>query len=44
MDHFRRHVPGGTLPTFGFIIALGSFRFWQREFKAMVDASRRSEP
>ena len=30
----KRHVPWyGTLPTFGFIIALGSFRFWQRELK-----------
>ena len=30
----RRHVPWyGTLPTFGFIIALGSLRFWQRELK-----------
>lgn len=31
----RRHVPWyGTLPTFGFIMALNSFRFWQRELKA----------
>ena len=30
----KRHVPWyGALPTFGFIIALGSFRFWQRELK-----------
>jgi glycosyltransferase involved in cell wall biosynthesis len=30
----RRHVPWyGALPTFGFIIGLGSFRFWQRELR-----------
>jgi hypothetical protein len=30
----KRHVPWyGALPTFGFIITLGAFRFWQRELK-----------
>ena len=30
----KRHVPWyGRLPTFGFVIGLGSFRFWQREVR-----------